>query len=192
LLFSLTEEIVPYAKAYIPTQQPPPGQDTWFPGQDGDQERPSRIEKAARQRAQAADAFTLLRLVAPLPRSAKLRKSSEFRVVYESGRRYDGPLMTAFVHPNGGPEHRLGITVSRKISKAAVGRNRLNRLLRETFRLSGTPLTDLSGTYDWVLNARRSMLEVKLVATVEDFQNLVARVARDEGRVRREDRRSEL
>jgi hypothetical protein len=36
LLFSLTEEIVPYAKAYLPTEQPPPGQDTWVQGQDGD------------------------------------------------------------------------------------------------------------------------------------------------------------
>ncbi len=178
--------------AHIPTEQPPPGEDSWLQGQNGDQEWPSGVKEAARQRTKEADSFTLLRLVAALPRSAKLRKSSEFRVVYESGKRYDGPLMTAFVHPNGGSDHRLGVTVSRKISKAAVGRNRLKRLLRETFRQSASSLTDLSGTYDWVLNARRSMLEVKLDSTLEDFQKLVARVARDEGRARREDGRSEL
>ena len=126
-----------------------------------------------------------------MPPSAKLRKSSEFRVVYESGRRYDGPLMTAFVHPNGLGEHRLGITVSRKISKSAVRRNRMKRLLRETFRLSESPLAGLRETYDWVLNARRSMLEVKLAPVSEDFQKIVARAARDEGRTRREDGQSE-
>jgi ribonuclease P protein component len=95
--------------------------------------------------------------------------------------------MTAFVHPNRLGEHRLGITVSRKISKSAVRRNRMKRLLRETFRLSESPLAGLRETYDWVLNARRSMLEVKLASVMEDFQKIVARAARDEGRTRRED-----
>ena len=116
-----------------------------------------------------------------MPRSAKLRKSQEFREVYESGRRYNGLLMTAFVRPNLCGEHRLGITASRKVSKAAVGRNRMKRLLRETFRLSGDSLRDLRRTYDWVLNTRSQLLEVKSAASLEDFRKIVARVGRDEG-----------
>ena len=112
-----------------------------------------------------------------------MRKSAEFRVVYESGRRYDGLFLTAFVRPNLCGQHRLGITASRKVARDAVGRNRVKRLLRETFRLSKASLGDLPATYDWVLNAKRSLLEAKLAAPLEDFQRIVKRVAGDGGTV---------
>ena len=112
--------------------------------------------------------------------SQKLRKSQEFREVYESGRRYNGQLITAFVRRNSGGEHRLGVTASRKVSKTAVGRNRMKRLLRETFRLSDDYLSELRNRYDWVLNTRPRLLEVKLAAVVEDFRRIVDSVARDE------------
>jgi ribonuclease P protein component len=116
-----------------------------------------------------------------LPRSQKLRKSQEFREVYNSGRRYPGLLMTAFVRQNCCGEHRLGVTASRKVSKAAVGRNRMKRLLRETFRLNHDPLCDLRKTYDWVLNTKSRLLEVKLAASLDDFRKIVDRVSKDEG-----------
>jgi len=109
-----------------------------------------------------------------------LRNSGEFRRVYSRGRRYDGRLMTAFVHPNGLLHHRLGITASRKATGNAVERNRSKRLLRETFRLSKAALDDLHIEYDWVLNAKRSLLRVKVAASLDDFQKIIARVSMDE------------
>jgi ribonuclease P protein component len=177
-----------YAKANFSAEQPAAGEDPRVQSPDGDEERPPRAQKAAREGAQETDAGPLLRRVGRVPRNAKLRKAPEFRAVYESGRRYDGALMTAFVAPNALGGQRLGITVSRKVSRKAVGRNRIKRLLRETFRLS-EGLRDLRGSYDWVLNGRRRMLEVKLADSSEDFRKILARVARDEGVVGRVDER---
>ena len=110
----------------------------------------------------------------------RLRNSGEFRRVYSSGRRYDGHLMTAFVQPNGLSHHRLGITASRKAIGNAVERNRSKRLLRETFRMSDAAVNALDAKYDWVLNAKRSLLRVKVAAPVEEFQKIIARVSTDE------------
>ncbi len=109
----------------------------------------------------------------------KLRKSSEFRSVYEKGKRVDGRFMTAFVWRNESGQHRLGITASKRVARLAVDRNRMKRLLRETFRLSGEMLQGSEPHYDWVFNAKRSLLKVKLADSLEDFQRIAALVGRD-------------
>lgn len=108
-----------------------------------------------------------------------MRSSEHFRKVYRCGRRYDGHLMTAFVQPNELSHHRFGVTASRKAIGNAVERNRSKRLLRETFRLSEPILDQFQAKYDWVLNAKRSLLSVKVAASLNDFQKIVAKVASD-------------
>jgi ribonuclease P protein component len=115
-----------------------------------------------------------------LSKEIHLRSSGEFRQVYARGRRYDGAFVSAFVLPNGLPHHRFGITASRKAIGNAVERNRSKRLLRETFRLSRASLDATGVKYDWVLNARRSLLRVKVAEPLEEFQRIVARVASHE------------
>jgi ribonuclease P protein component len=115
-----------------------------------------------------------------LPKDARLRKSAEFRSVYNEGKRFEGRLVTVFVLLTGLSQHRLGITASRKMSRLAVKRNRAKRLLREAFRLTEGELDALKNRYDWVFNARRSLLEVKAEAVIADLRRIVTQVERSE------------
>ncbi|HEX8177344.1 MAG TPA: ribonuclease P protein component [Pyrinomonadaceae bacterium] len=112
-----------------------------------------------------------------MAKQTHLRSPAEFRRTYAGGMRFHGRLMTAFALPNGLEHHRFGITASRKAVGNAVERNRAKRLLRETFRLSKSALEALDVKYDWVLNARRSLLDVKVESSLEDFQMIVRQAA---------------
>ena len=92
--------------------------------------------------------------------------------------------MTAFVLPNNLSHNRFGITASRKALGNAVQRNRAKRLLKETFRLKTSSLESLPQTYDWVINAKRRLPSLKVAAAIEEFEELLNRVAKAESKGR--------
>ena len=167
-----------YAKENISTEQPPPREKTRIQSQNGDQERARRFETPPRQGSQSIDGQTLLNF--RLPKAERLRKPAEFRAVYTTGKRFDGRLMTVFILPSATPFQRLGITASKKISNKAHDRNRAKRLLREAFRLSKSELGALATKFDWVLNARRGLLKVKLEKPLEEFRHIVKQIKKYE------------
>jgi ribonuclease P protein component len=67
------------------------------------------------------------------PRSARVRTRAEYSVVFDHSRRCSDPLMTLHWRQQDGAA-RLGMAVSRKVDKRAVARNRIKRVLRDTFR----------------------------------------------------------
>lgn len=109
-----------------------------------------------------------------------LRGTRDFQKVYKRGKRYEGSLITAFALPNELAYHRLGITASKKALGKAFERNRAKRLLRETFRMAGTPLAGLQRKYDWVLNGRRRLLSSKVTNSLAEFERIIGTVAGDE------------
>jgi ribonuclease P protein component len=70
------------------------------------------------------------------PRCAHLRVSAQFQAVFGEGSRVSSPCfrLHARLPAEGGPT-RLGVTVSKRVDKRAVGRNRIRRQIKESFRL---------------------------------------------------------
>ena len=165
-----------YAEENVSTEQPPTRKEARLSRQDGDQERTRRSEAPPRQGPQASDGSALLSF--GLPKEARLAKRAEFLRVYEQGFRIEGRFMTVFLLPNGRDIHRVGITATKKAIGKAHDRNRAKRLLRETFRLSKVELNAVPTKYDWVLNARRSLLRAKLERPLAEFREIVGRVAK--------------
>lgn len=176
--------MIDHAKADISAKQPSPRENTRLPCTDVNQEWADCSEEASCKGSQTTNPISLLASTESLPTFARLRNTREYRRVYSQGKRYDGRLMVAFVCPNKLNQQRLGITASRKMARKAVERNRSKRLLRESFRLNVTALINLKYKYDWVINAKRSLLSRKLSESLNDLQDIVARVLRDEEKQR--------
>lgn len=69
-----------------------------------------------------------------LPKSSLLRKTREFNLVYRGGKRLHGKGFALIYLTAEQPASRLGISVQKKVGNA-VRRNRIKRIVRETFRL---------------------------------------------------------
>jgi ribonuclease P protein component len=66
----------------------------------------------------------------------RLRSKPQFDAVYAGGRRIDDRFFALRVKPNGLTHPRVGLAVAVKMAGNAVARNRLRRLVRESFRLT--------------------------------------------------------
>jgi ribonuclease P protein component len=67
---------------------------------------------------------------------ARLRSKLEFDAIYARGRRIDDRHFGLRVMPNGRGHARVGLAVAVKTMGGGVPRNRVRRLIRESFRLA--------------------------------------------------------
>ena len=98
----------------------------------------------------------------------RLRHKREFDLVYREGRRQSDNFFLVLARPNGLSHPRLGLSVSAKTVGNAVSRNRIKRLVRESFRLRGAALPKV----DIVVNTRgaaRTAANPVLVRSLEQL-----------------------
>jgi ribonuclease P protein component len=94
--------------------------------------------------ADGANAGTARPRALRLPSHCRMRFKREFDRVYKEGVRARGTTILVVAAPSSHPHGaRYGLSVGRKLSKSAVVRNRVRRVLREAFRLRRAELPPL-------------------------------------------------
>ena len=107
-----------------------------------------------------------------LKRAARLRKSGDFHRVRQQGRSISSRLLILAWSPNGTGQARIGFVVSKRISKLAVERNHLKRLLSEAVRVC---IPEILPGMDIVISARNAASTATLQTLTGDIRILLQR-----------------
>ena len=79
----------------------------------------------------------------------RLLRPTEFEQVFANGKRFRSTVFTLVASTNELQHPRLGLAISRKAAARAVDRNRLKRVVRESFRYNASTMK----SFDIVVHA---------------------------------------
>ncbi|MDR3387793.1 MAG: ribonuclease P protein component [Rudaea sp.] len=108
-----------------------------------------------------------------LPRTARLLRPSDFTALRGQSKRLSSRSFLAEYRPTDLGTARLGMAVSRRVSKLAVIRNRIRRVIRESFRLHRAGLASI----DVLLIARGFAVGQTNAALRLELESLWSRLA---------------
>jgi ribonuclease P protein component len=142
-------------ETYVPTEPAQAGAQTWVPGAYGNQGGTPDPEAPPREGTRAALAVEIRTPGAPIAasfvttddkhnqtagsrqrfaRDNRLLDLRAFRRVFKNAKRSRDTMFTVLCRPNQDRGARLGMAISKKNCRLAVERNRLKRIVRESFR----------------------------------------------------------
>ena len=105
---------------------------------------------------------------ATFDRQFRLTKTDEFSSVFGFHRCSKSSHLILYFRPNTYTHPRIGIIVGKRVSKLAVRRNYMRRILRELFRRHRIVLQEV----DFIIRVHKTFMGSKIVET--EFQNLVS------------------
>lgn len=112
----------------------------------------------------------------PLPRAYRLRRSRDFRKVFQEGCYWRGKHLTLLIRRRTGGGLRIGWSIRRSLGGAVV-RNRLRRRLSEAYRQAVIPL---KGHADLIAIPAPSSMKAPFSELREDFSILCRRAGLEE------------
>lgn len=106
----------------------------------------------------------------------RLGSAADFRHVFQRAERTSDRYFTVLARPSKAGRCRLGLAIARKNVRRAVDRNRIKRLVRESFRLRVSELPPL----DIVVMARRDAVgasNAELFAALDALWRRIAAIS---------------
>ena len=107
-----------------------------------------------------------------LPLKNRLKKGKDFQRVFDRGRFISSDLVSVRFLANRMDDTRVGFIVSKKVSKMAVLRNMIKRMLREIIRAN---MAGIKEGFDMIITAKSKISEVQPEDVDENLKGLLKR-----------------
>lgn len=111
---------------------------------------------------------------AAFPATARLRQSAEFRAVFAQGRKFVSRGLVVIAAPGSADQARLGLALAKRRIARSVDRNRVKRVLRESFRVNRHRLLQV----DVVVLARSHTADMSNAALFTQLADIWPQIAR--------------